>query len=266
MWVGLTFAFSKLGRSGPNKFAWQGDAGARRAESDVAADGHVIVTGPNQVTLPTEKVPVKAERAADGIVQMAIPGGGASRAEHPMNGRGGTPPGDVVSALIFLRANVTVSLEAERTRLYMSSCEIGKTVKSIRGRLFAERDRLKFIERKVGEKSDSHNRAAKEFVRAREVLEAAKFDEEPPATHAEKKAIKTFIWVCEKLVQSWHNNCGAASSRLQAWEFKLQRQTERVTEVAEELAAAEAASKEKNRHIDMNLKHLKALHTYLATL
>lgn len=270
-----------------DELASQTDAGAGRAQPEAAEDmimvEEFINSGPDMPVgamdprspvddsnpmpaVPTGGIPMEAE-PGDFDVPVVLREGVASQEDAPVNYVSrGTPPGDVVNALIFLRPNVTVSLEGERTRLHFSRLAIGKKVKSIRVQLNEERDKLKFIARKVAEKSDSHGRAHREFVRAREVLEAAKFDNDPPANDTEKKAIKTFIRMCEKLVKSWHDRCNVANSRLQSWEFKLKMQTERVDKISAELAAEDAIAKDKLRHLDMKLNHLHALGTYLVTL
>ena len=172
----------------------------------------------------------------------------------------------VLKAMMDMRVTMMGSLEHERSRLTMSCLDVGKTVKDIRRRLHGERDRMRYIERKVAEKYDSHDRARQQFLRARQVLETASIDDFGPTRSVQKEAVKSFIAICEEALQTWHDNCGHSHSRLQSWEYKLKRQTERVTKITEELARAEVIAKEKHRHLDNSLKRVQALMSFLGSL
>ena len=175
-------------------------------------------------------------------------------------------PMDAINALKLIRPTLTACVEAERTRVDMAIFGVGKTVSTIRRRLDEERGRLKCIQRKVAEKSEIHERAAKEFQRAQNVLDAATFDETIPPTVEEKAAMKAFTDLCAHLVQSWLANSGAAYSRLQSWEFKLKMQSDRVTGLEVDLSAAVATMHENRETLEKSLIYLQALSTVLANL
>ena len=194
---------------------------------DQTANTRIPVAGDHAIQVPPPGFTIKSEAPLVGLPAPVNGGNGTAQAETSQRGSRTLDVGGV-NALVHLRTIVSESVNAERMRLQAARHDAEKTVSNVRRRLAEEWERLKFIERKVREKSDSHDRAAAEFQRARDVLEAAKFDEGMPATKEQKISMKSFTKICENLVASWLENAGHAHSRLQAWEFKHKRQSERV--------------------------------------
>ncbi|KAG0595200.1 hypothetical protein M758_UG148500 [Ceratodon purpureus] len=183
------------------------------------------------------------------------------------SGRGSRVPGSsAISAIVMLRATISNAVENERTRLVMARYEVGKPPGLICRRLAEERDPLKIIDRKVAEKSGSHDRAAMQYQRARDMLNDAKFGINLAATKEQKNANQSVAKTCDELVEAWVQNVGVAYARLESWELKQNQQKERVASVLAELNAAENLQKQKQAILDNSLRHLQALDAWLAIL
>ena len=170
------------------------------------------------------------------------------------------------SALMALHTSIHCTMENERVRLIMAGYDVCKPVKMLRHSVNEERERLKFLEPKVAEKSGSHSRAAAGHKRALDVMNQSKRNLNRLSRTPQYSTAKALSKVGEDLVDSWASNKASAYSRLERWEFKLRRQRERVEKLKSELIAEEALLKEKNRKIDTSLKELQALGIVLSTL
>ncbi|KAG0577512.1 hypothetical protein KC19_5G162000 [Ceratodon purpureus] len=168
--------------------------------------------------------------------------------------------------LILLRPSFSGMVETERQRFIEARHDIGQPVHTLRSELAEEKERLKFFERKVAEKTGSYERVSEQYGRARDVYAAARFDETQLASKEQKTAMKNFTKNCEILVTSWFENLEVANTRLASWEFKLKRQTERISKMCAELKAAEIVYAEKVEIMDNSVVNLEAVANVLADL
>ncbi|KAG0598406.1 hypothetical protein M758_12G070400 [Ceratodon purpureus] len=148
----------------------------------------------------------------------------------------------------------------------MVKCDLQKSVDRIRSCLTEQRQRLSILDRKVLEKKRSHDRAAAQFRRAREVMNASKVDVVDPISKGGGSGQRGGVKMCEQLVNSMMDTVREASTELESWESKLERQKERVANTTGELAAAEEMMREKLEVVDTSLAELQALRGFLASL
>ncbi|KAG0596252.1 hypothetical protein M758_UG237200 [Ceratodon purpureus] len=232
-------------------------------------------TAVDHATSPTvtTAVPPKPASAMDvknevgkGVITETGNAGESSRQGEAIRRGSLTLDSAAVNALVTLRPNVTSSVELELARLNMARHDCGKPVSDLRRRLGEERERLRFFERKVFEKSGSYDKALLEFQRARDVLDAAKLDEGAQSTRELKAARRSFTRRCEVLVESWYENVAVTYTQLDPWEFKMKRQSDRVAKAISDLTAAKEILKEELQFLDTSLSELTALANALANL
>ena len=178
----------------------------------------------------------------------------------------GTLDAAQMSALALLRPTFNNTIENERERLTMVKCDLLKSVDRLRKCLTEQRQRLSVLERKVTEKKRSHDRYTAQFRRAREVMNANKLDLLDPISKGAGAGQKGGARMCEQLVNSMMDSVREASTELQSWESKLERQKERVSTTSGELAAAEEMMTEKVEVLETSLAQLQALGGFLASL
>ena len=163
-----------------------------------------------------------------------------------------------VSGFTVVRPALLEVLETKIMNLRQSRQDEFASVASAQRRLEEEKDRLKFVERKLGEKIDSHERATEEYERARAVLIAARVDETNVTTADQKIAKRTSTTICENLVSTLAANVEANRCRRSGWDFKVKRQTVVVGKMEAELAAARAKYRSTCASIDAQLVSLSA--------
>ena len=239
----------------------EGDAIAPNEQVQCALDA--ATTGTDNS--PASAVLVKSEFLASGLPAPTSVVGGAW---HQLsNGRGSrTVEASVISAVIMLRSAMSAAVEHERGRLVMAGNEVAKPSSIIRRRLAEERDRLRCIDQKLIEKSGTHDRAAKQYQRARDMINAAQFEITAATPLNQKRARNSFSNNFEDLVEGWIQDVAVAYAQLESWELKKIKQNERVATLTAELKAADELQKSKQAILDKSLKNLQALEAWLATL
>ena len=152
-----------------------------------------------------------------------------------------------LSPMAILRPSFLVAVNNERMRLQRVRDDLGNAAARTRHCLTEHQERLNLLQKKVVDKSRSHDKAAGQFLRAREVCKAQK----PPTR------------MSEQLVASWLEKVAVSYAQLQSWELKMKRQKEVVDHTAEELTAAEDSMKEKIEMLETTLRKLHSLATLL---
>ena len=190
---------------------------------------------------------------------------GGDHDEFKARGQVTLDPG-AVSALVVLRPAFEGAIENERMRLHMARLDIMEPGMIKRQCLEHERERLKLLEKKVTEKSRTHDKAAAELQRTRDQLKAAQVHLGAQTTKEGLVIAKASLKMFEPLVDSWVENVAFAYSQLQSWELKLERQRERVVKTKNELTAIDINSKEKARMLEDSLASLQALSNVLGSL
>ena len=178
---------------------------------------------------------------------------GRTRAGYPVVGAG------AYAGLSTLRNKIAVIVEAEIVKLKQSREVAGADVEKLTARFNEEKDRLKFVKRKVEEKAGSYNRAIEEHERAQDVVTASHMDTMGPESADIATARAPFTKICEKLVNSLNDNKENCLLRLKSWEFKLRRQAAMAKKVQTELETAEALYADTVMGIDMEVANLQAL-------
>ena len=171
-----------------------------------------------------------------------------------------------VAALVVLLPHVLGALNFERTRLHAARSELTRPVSELRHCLSEQRESLRLVEQKVAEKTRDHERAVAQFLRARQVLNAARVEAGAPTAHDQKSALKTSIKICEQLVGSCAENVAVAHTQLESWELEMKTRREQVSKSHAELTAAEQLYREKSRILDASLSQLQALDLALASV
>lgn len=171
-----------------------------------------------------------------------------------------------LSPMALLRPSFLVAVNNERVRLQRVREDLGESVGRTRHCLTEQRERLNVLQRKVVEKSRSHDRAADQFRRAREYLKATKLDDGASTTKEPPSVKKPPNRMCEHLVASRLDNVAVSYSQLQFWELKMQRQKDVVARTSEELTAAEQSLQEKLEVLDTALGKLHSVANLLGGL
>ena len=99
----------------------------------------------------------------------------------------------------------------------MSSHDEKSHVAKLKSTLAVEKERLKYVNKKLVEKTDYHDRSVAELQRAKAVRIAAHQDDGNLEQAAGRKA---FVRMCESLESSWGQNVDIAKQQLNQWEFK----------------------------------------------
>ncbi|KAG0605737.1 hypothetical protein M758_9G084200 [Ceratodon purpureus] len=220
---------------------------------------------PVQEPAPDVEPAVKTEFPADNVPAAAHLQNGQSQSEGN-NGGPVTFDQSAVSALLLLRPSFKASVDNERTRLHMASLGIGKPVTHLRKCFHEHRGRLRLLERKVSEKSRSHDKAVSELRRARDQLKAAKVNLNAQGKKDDMATANSSLKMYEELVDIWTENVSLAYTKLETSELKLKMQKEGLAKTQDDLTAAQVLFKEKTRKIEKSLAHLHALSTALGRL
>lgn len=186
---------------------------------------------------------------------------------HVSNGRGlRTLEASAISGIVALRVTLTDALENERRRLVMARFEVEKPAGVIRRRLAEERDHLRCIDLKIVEKAGTQDRAADQYQRARDMLNAVKVDNTVAVTPDTILARKSKTKTCEEDVEAGLSNVVIAYAQLESWQLKRKRAAERVTSLLADLRTAEELQQKKQTILDNSLTNLQALDRWLTTL
>ena len=168
--------------------------------------------------------------------------------------------------MLLVQSGMDDLVDTERNKVMEARHEALNKLRQSRERVKAEKERLKYVERKLVENRDSHNRVIAEFESARNVLSAAKLEEAETDNVQPKREAKAVLRICENLCKSLENSIAVSATRLAGWDFKNRRQTALIERLSEEL------SKEQDRYfIACNvfigrLDHLQALKDLLAQI
>ena len=193
-------------------------------------------------------------------VNAALPESSA-RARPRLNVRDeGIPPvfAAAVSGFSVVRPALLEVVEAEIMKLRQTRHDKFALVATSQGRLEQEKERLKFMERKVAEEKRSHDRASEEHERAQQLLIAARADEANLTTPEEKIARAGFTRICDSLVRSVAHNLQSISYRHAGWDFKVNRQTALVAKLEAEVATTRADYRTTCSIIDAQIVKLSA--------
>ncbi|KAG0578021.1 hypothetical protein KC19_5G198400 [Ceratodon purpureus] len=238
---------------------------ARRLLSNPQA--HLIPTtsSPNASTARPKGLDMTGGRGKEKHIEMLPAERPSERGECSRKGNC-TIDESAAMGLILLRPSFNGTVEAERQRFIAARHDIGKPLHNLRSEIAEDKDRLKFLERKVAEKISSYERASEEYGQARDLYAAARFDQGQPASRDQKTAMKRMTKIRENLIANCFANLEGANTRLASWEFKMKRQNERIAKQTTELQAAEKVYAEKLTILDNSLVHLEAVAIVLADL
>lgn len=168
--------------------------------------------------------------------------------------------------LLLIRNRVEELVDQERDRMMEIRHDSLTTIRQTRSRVKAEKDRLRYIERKLAEKRNSHQRALKEFDSAQSVLLGAKLDRGEAVAMELKLEGKPAVQICEALCKSLNDNISSAMLRVAAWDFKKRRQSAITERLTAELDTAEAGYIQACHVTEGKLDHLEAVKELLAQL
>ena len=168
--------------------------------------------------------------------------------------------------LMELRSEITTLLKKEKNRLKEALHATSFAVAEKQRRVNEEKDRIRFVNRKVLETREVNRKATEEHDRALEVLRTARASAHSVNSPDEKYSQTAYISNCESLVKSWAENLQVASESLSSWELKQKRQVVVVNRVSNELGAAEKKESETNTQITIKLTHLQAVADLLEDL
>lgn len=225
----------------------------------------LAVVSPVTNPVPNQGPEVKSEFPDDDAPAAAHCDNGQRRSNGVLQG-GVTFDQSALSALLVLRPSFKASVDHERTRLHMACLEINKPVRELRQCLDDQREQLRSLERKVTDKSRSHEKAAFELRRARDQLKTAKVNLVAQGTKDDTRTGRSSLRMCEQLVDLWTENVAFAYTQLTSWELELKMQKERVSKTKTDLTAARVLFKEKTVKLERSLAHLHALSTVLGSL
>ena len=143
------------------------------------------------------------------------------------------------SGLALLRPAIETVVKNARNDLCMSSHELKCEVSTLKSKLMEEKARLKYVNRKLSEKTDSHVRARQEYDRARGVCINAHQNEDISTDANHITAHKIYVPNCETLEKSWAQNLENAETRRNSSEFKAKRQSDLITKMMANLEEVE---------------------------
>ncbi|KAG0601200.1 hypothetical protein M758_11G092000 [Ceratodon purpureus] len=170
------------------------------------------------------------------------------------------------SGLALLRHAIETAVKNARNDLCMSSHDKKCEVSNLKSKLAEEKARLKYMNRKLSEKTDSHVRARQEYDYARGVCVNARQNEGIVLDANHISAHKIFVRNCEVLEKSWAQNLELAEARRNSWEFKARRQTELITKMTANLEDAEKLYRDSCAEVDNNIANLESVMLLLAQL
>lgn len=171
-----------------------------------------------------------------------------------------------INGLIKLRVSVGHLVDSEIMRLRSARHEAFSPVANISLHLEEEKERLKHVNRKQGEKQASYDRAVVEYEQARAVLLGAQDEGEPTATTGQTLQRKNFATTCESLVNSWYKHVELARKHVMAWDFKCKRQAMVLTKVNKKLSSADAKYRASCAQIDADVEDFQAVTLFLMHL
>lgn len=163
------------------------------------------------------------------------------------------------AGLALIRGAMEQAVITQRNNLCMSSHNEKRDVAQIKSRLAEEKERLKYINRKLAEKTASHDRACDELQRARVVCATARQDNGIQTDLEQIAARKSFLRICEALENSWEQHVGIAMHQLNGWEFKSRRGVAAIEKLTAELAQAQTEYDAACVKIDSELADLEAV-------
>ena len=133
--------------------------------------------------------------------------------------------GPALRGLLQVRAGVVPIVQREKNSLKEALHTASLELQQRHGKVLAEIERAKFMTRKIAERTEVLNKAVEEYDRAFAVLVAAQTEGTKNNSAQVQSCQKSFLKICESLVNSWAVNVKVAKDRLSSWEFKSKSKT-----------------------------------------
>ena len=211
-----------------------------------------IQTGNECRTLPTNNGEVKIELS-----------------EHPGRRRLGDPPSvadnafqtmtaSTFSGLSLLRPAIESAAITSRNNLCAASHDAELEITALKSKFVEEKERLKYLNRRLSEKADNLRRAREEHDRACAVLRAARLHD-VPLDGAQVTSRKQFLRHSQALEKSLNQNVTDAENRKNTWEFKTRRQQVVIDKIMKNITEAEEKHKLDCAKIDSDLADIQAV-------
>ena len=174
-----------------------------------------------------------------------------------------------VEAMRVIRPTMVKSIETERMRLRAAAHDVKGDLERAITHLNQERDHLKFISRKVAEKTDKLDRAVEEHAKAHDMLVATKSNDNS-APNSEGKELgpgkNPMIKICENIVRTCSENVEKSHRSLSRMEFKRKRQAVIVDKAKEEVQESEKAKRDNAAQIENETFQMVALSEFVKDL
>ena len=210
-------------------------------------------TGVHRRNIPSDAAAVKFEPVDHPSRRLGDPPSSADQAFQTMTAA-------AFSGLSLLRPAIESAVKAARNDLYQSLHDTKCGVSALKSKLIEEKERLKYVNRKLSGKKASHARAREGYERAQEVCAAAARHNNIHSEDQDQTTFhKLFVQNYERLEKSWCQNVQEAETRKKRWEFKVQRQQAVIDKLVINLAEAEKNYNIDCARIDLNLKSLQAV-------
>ena len=236
----------------------EGTLGRRASKPLVDVSVRKVAAPPHGTSNPTHQFPKVEIRYPDPRSSLSMEG--RTREGFPIVGAG------AYAGLSALRNKIAGVVDADMAKLKQDRADCRGDVAKLGSRLGEEKERLKYIHRKLNEKRDTHDRATEEYRKAHAVLVAARIDKTTTNSPEHARSKRAFVRICEALAQSWFENKKNSEHRLSAWEFRCRRQSEIMKKVQKELELAEATYADTVMHIDTETANLQSLAEVLQRL
>ena len=170
------------------------------------------------------------------------------------------------AGLSKLRLAIENEVNQQRNKLCMDSHDEKESLESLQVKLTEEKERLKYINRKLAEKVDSHGRACDEYERARQVCIAARQDGGSLMDVEQVTGRKSFMRNCESMELSTQQNVDIAKQRRNNWEIKAKKQSALVANLKTKVAEAQTKYVKSCSNTDAELADLEAVLDFVKQL
>ena len=169
--------------------------------------------------------------------------------------------------LSLIRTQMAGVVNIEKMRLQQARHDYYRNADNLSSKLQEEKEKLKFFERKLLERSGTYDRLQEAANKANIALTVAKSACNTGSTkHEQMMDPKLMLTSCEVLVNSWSENLELSRERLHSWEFRCRRQTEIVAKLQADLSIAEGRYANCSEQFDYELDRLSTVSDLLRRL